>query len=115
MAQVLGSARPGETSVSPEPTDRAAWLEVLDLMEDAVAQAGRPGGSDDEPAPWTPPSNIGPLPEDLEDRARTLLAAQESAMAQLRSARRTNRSHAGVLRALPHRAGTSSVYLDVEG
>jgi hypothetical protein len=104
--------------VSPEPTDRAAWLEVLDLLEDAVEQAGRPdgsGGSETEPAPWTPPTGIGPLPEDLADRARTLLAAQESAMAELRAAQRTNRSHAGVLRALPHRAGTSSVYLDVEG
>jgi len=101
--------------VSPEDTDRAAWLEVLNVMEDAVAAAGRPGVSDDEPAPWTPPEGIGRLPDDLADRARALVAAQETAMAQLRSAQRANRSHAGVLRALPHRAGTTSVYLDVEG
>jgi hypothetical protein len=101
--------------VSPEPTDRAAWLEVLDLMEDAVAQAGRPGGSEAEPAPWAPPSGIGSLPEDLRERATALLTAQEAAIAQLRSAQRANRSHSAVLRALPHRAGTTSVYLDVEG
>lgn len=104
--------------MSPEPTDRAAWLEVLAELEDAVVQAGRPDGfdgADADPTPWTPPAGIGPLPEDLAERARTLLASQESAMALLRSAQRTNRSHAGVLRALPHRAGTSSVYLDVEG
>lgn len=101
--------------MSPEASDRAAWLEVLAELEDAVARAGRPSGSGAEPAPWTPPAGIGPLPEDLADRARTLLAAQESTMAQLRDAQRTNRSHAGMLRALPHRAGTTSVYLDVEG
>lgn len=102
-------------SPEAEPTDRAAWLEVLAELEDAVAEAGRPGEPGAEPAPWTPPVGIGPLPEDLAERARAIVAAQETAMARLRDAQRTNRSHAGMLRALPHRAGTTSVYLDVEG
>jgi hypothetical protein len=95
--------------------DRHAWLEVLTAMEYAVAEVRRAGASGTEPATWSAPADIGPLPEDLRERATRLLAEQEAAMAELRSAQRVNRSHSAVLRALPHRAGKTSVYLDVEG
>ncbi|MFH5824906.1 hypothetical protein [Georgenia sp. AZ-5] len=104
--------------MSPDPTGSEAWLEVLTAMEDAVAEVEQGPGTGPAATPaagWTPPVGIGPIPADLRERAGALVAAQESAMVRLRAAQRTNRSHSAVLRALPHRPGTASIYLDVEG
>ena len=57
-----------------------AWVAELDRLEVDVALAEAMLAADhmelEEPAPWAPPAMRGPLPADLEPRARLVLERQ---------------------------------------
>ncbi|NKX53606.1 hypothetical protein [Arthrobacter mobilis] len=104
----------------PEPApERARWLAVLDELEAqlAAASAARGGGARlQAAAAWTAPKDLGPLPEDLVDRATRLAAAQQEAIAALRSAVRSARQQSAYLDAVPKASGPgAAVYLDLNG
>lgn len=74
---------------APERTDsrwEAAWAEALSALESDVAaseqllhalhsEAAMPV-ADGSLGSWVPPVDLGPLPETMEERARTVLARQ---------------------------------------
>jgi hypothetical protein len=103
---------------SPGSSDRpASWTEALDRLEahaDRAEQMLR-GAASPAPPPWQPPADLGPLPNELVPRARTLLARQQRLMAAIPGALSENRRQQRVA----DRVGdaTSSavrpVYLDV--
>lgn len=93
---------------------RAAWLEALAEME-AVA-----GASGDGTAVPTVPSrrfaDLGPLPPELEGRARDVQRAQKSAIERVIEARRSIGQHLAALRSVPSARDTDrAVYLDATG
>jgi hypothetical protein len=71
-----------------EQSNRQAWEQALDLLEAVTYQAQaqlrtfQPADAD----AWTEPTLTGPLPADLEDRARRLLALQQQVIEQVPTA-----------------------------
>ncbi len=68
-------------SSSPPAEFRAAWVAELDRLEIDVELAEAMLSEERSaelqlPAPWTPPQMRGPLPSDLEPRARLVLERQ---------------------------------------
>lgn len=104
----------------PKQSTSGAWSVLLDDMEaglraaEAAAAAGTP--SDRTVLDWTPPQGLGPLPEELVDRAQRIQAAQHNALRQLEEARASAARHLAALDAVPgSREHGHSVYLDVTG
>lgn len=62
--------------------------------------------------PWTPPTNLGPLPAHLVERARTLLGRQLDVSRQLASAARNSRKHDRAVAHLQVGAPVPPVYID---
>lgn len=80
----------------------------------AAAAAGTP--SDLSTLDWTPQQGLGPLPEELVERAQRIQAAQRKALHQLEEARASAARHLAALDAVPgSREHGHSVYLDVTG
>jgi len=112
------------TSASPElapaepMTDLDAWDAVLSGMERSLEQAV---AFDSEPTvpdvqAWALPSDIGPLPIELRERAERVLDAQNRGVAGLEGRQRTVARHLAALRTVPASTdGGSSPYLDVTG
>lgn len=102
-----------------------SWERVLDGLEaDLAALEARLGGTHlpmepaalgVRPATWAPPSGLGPLPDHLLDRARTLEAAQARTALRLAEIRASAAGHLAALRAVPTAQPHSPVYVDVEG
>ena len=90
----------------------SSWAAILDRMEADLA-----GGIELEQAnTWVTPSNPGALPEQLVDRARDLVEAQQRAIAALTDEKTTLGRHLTALRTVPSAQPTGqSVYLDVVG
>lgn len=88
------------------------WSDLLDRLERDIAVAV----SGDEPEPWSPPAEAGPLPEELADRARRILDAQLESMAMLGKARNGARAHLDALSTVPDGQGPARpLFLDVQG
>lgn len=92
-----------------------ADLAVLESQLGGIQLAGEPAALGGRPVTWTPPSGLGPLPDQLLDRARTLEAAQTRVALRLEEIRTTAGEHLAALRAVPTAQAHSPVYLDVEG
>jgi hypothetical protein len=104
----------------PKQSTDGAWSALLDEMEAdlhvaaAAAAAGAP--SDLTALDWTPRQGLGPLPEELVERAQRILAAQNKALRQLEEAKASAAKHLAALDAVPgSREHGHSVYLDVTG
>ncbi|WP_436698132.1 hypothetical protein [Nocardioides sp. BYT-33-1] len=70
------------------PDRPASWVEALDRLEAHADHAermlqGSTAATGGAPAPWLPPAELGPLPNDLVPRARQLLARQQRLMAAI--------------------------------
>jgi hypothetical protein len=113
--------------VSPR-TERthAAWRAALDELEALVAEADAslPAGDADTvtatastPARrWTPPSGLGPLPQDLATRASSLAERQRGVIGRLEAARAAVLQHLGAVRTVEASHEPSRpVYLDATG
>jgi hypothetical protein len=100
------------------------WEAVLDRLEaDLAALEGRlsaiplavetaPGARADA---WTPPRDLGPLPDHLLERAGALEASQARVALRAEEIRATAAQHLAALRAVPAPSHDAPVYLDVEG
>ncbi|MBB5640811.1 hypothetical protein [Cryobacterium roopkundense] len=106
----------------------AAWLRVLNELEQSLDTANwalAANSTSTSPADaaglapastWRPPATIGPIPAQLEGRARDLLVCQQKLVRELDAARRTAGQHLAALRTVPPvRELDRSVYLDVTG
>lgn len=101
----------------PEPRaeQAQAWAGALDELEARLAGLAVPREGSPV-AGWRPPGIDGPIPAELVDRARALLAAQERAADDLRAALADTSRHLTALKSIPSRIPRStSVYLDVTG
>jgi len=101
-------------------TWEGAWLAALDELEVAVADAERMLADAHReppvvPAPWAPPSGLGPLPASLEARARSLLAQQLLAAQALAAAAVRSRRQLRVHEAMATAPAPVPVYVDVDG
>ncbi|PJJ73294.1 hypothetical protein CLV46_2880 [Diaminobutyricimonas aerilata] len=89
--------------------DAPGWAEVLDLLEaDARDELSA------EAADWHPPADLGPLPPELIDRARAVLALQRARAADLAGRRSSVAAELAAVRAVPTDE-RASVYLDTSG
>ncbi|MEQ4568259.1 hypothetical protein [Paenarthrobacter sp. CAP02] len=89
-----------------------AWSAILDGFEHDIARAvsGGPAG------PWAPPTDAGPLPAALAERARRVLDAQADAVAILSRLKHDAGTQLGAIDAVP--SGSASdrpLLLDVRG
>lgn len=111
---------------SDEVTDRDGWIEALNRLEAdvAAAVADQGGLADDDAASeltsrsaaWSPPVDLGRIPDDLVERARLIAATQQEIIADLQAAVRSNRKHSAFVNSVPSGSDTSrAVYLDVAG
>ena len=113
------SAEPVEPDPTPEDAENlAAWEAVLTELEDNL-EAFRGSASVSDQARelalgWQPPSDLGPLPQQLLSRVRLLAKAQERTYRQLRGEARSNRRQTELIRSVPGPSSTA-VYLDVAG
>jgi hypothetical protein len=65
---------------------------------------------------WAPPSDAGSIPPSLFERARSVLGAQQRAIARLTSEQEAVAQHLAALQTVPPAGATGqSVYLDVVG
>jgi hypothetical protein len=88
--------------------DLESQLSGIPLLTDPAARRGGAGG-------WTPPSDLGPLPDHHADRARALEAAQARIALRLSDIRATAAHQLTALRSVPSTRQPTPVYLDVEG
>lgn len=103
----------------PESDNWTAWLDILAAMEADLAEFDRgltfSGVSSIVPE-WKIPQNVGPIPENLVDRADRTLRAQRDAIRRVQDLQRETASHLTALRSVPSAVRTGQpVYLDVAG
>ncbi len=93
------------------------WQNSLDALEDeagaALGLSERAPSAVDGIAGWAPPADLGPLPQVLLDRARSLAALQERAVTMLTDSRAVVEQEMAEL-ARPRRH-VQPVYMDVTG
>lgn len=101
---------------SPDP--HTAWAAILDEFDAQLARVDLLTAELSDAGVVLPLSDLaelvadpGPLPEHLVARARTVLTAQQEAMARLEGLRRELSRHIGVARAADSRPDVA-VYLD---
>ncbi|MGO4690023.1 hypothetical protein [Glaciibacter sp. 2TAF33] len=112
--------------MTPTDAGRAGWVRALDTLEaelgemlvSTLRQAQGTAGSTTQVSTsgWTPPGGLGPIPADLEARARKLLAGQRELIAELEHTKRATAAQLRALRKMPAtRPAAASVYLDTNG
>jgi hypothetical protein len=115
-------------AMSPADSAREAWLRALEDLEAELGNVLVSASSTTQTSPatktssttaastWTPPSGLGPIPAELEGRARELLAGQRELIAELERARCATAAQLVSLRKVPATRPTgASVYLDIHG
>ena len=99
------------------PRRPVTWREALDRLEAHAERAERmlQGHRTAEDAPWTPPTDLGPIPDEFLPRARLLLERQQRLMSAipriLTDTRQQQRVADRVSDATTTRSGP--VYLDI--
>lgn len=86
------------------------WSDALDALEARLAdqRVALAEGQPDRLAPFTPPSGLGPLPEELLPRALRLLDEQEALIAELTAARDAARAKVATTRPAQTRRARST-------
>jgi hypothetical protein len=84
--------------------EAATGVTVSEAIGDATADAA-----------WTAPTHLGPLPDQLRERAERLLARQRASLRDLDDLHRETGRHLAAVRAVPSPREGQSVYLDVSG
>jgi hypothetical protein len=115
-------------AMSPVDSAREAWLRALETLEAELgnilvstsptteASSATESSSTTAASTWTPPSGLGPIPVELEGRARELLAGQRELIAELEHTKRATATQLAALRKVPATRPTgASVYLDTHG
>jgi alpha-galactosidase/6-phospho-beta-glucosidase family protein len=104
----------------PEPAEvSASWRLILGELESDLARmasgaaledGGRIGSAD-----WSPPTVLGPLPDEYAETVRGLIARQRLALEALEDHQRRTGEHLAAVRAAEPARGQQAAYLDVEG
>lgn len=92
-----------------------AWEDALTALELDVEATERVLDHDHVPAPpdpWAPPTGLGPLPAELADRARALLARQVELSRRVAEAAILARKHGQAAQAMRSVPPAVPVYLD---
>jgi len=97
----------------------ASWRLILGELEGDLARlksgevlehGGRIASAD-----WSPPTIVGPLPDEYANTVRELIEQQRIALEELEEARRRTGEHLAAVKAAEPARGHISAYLDVEG
>lgn len=97
----------------------ASWRLILGELEGDLARlksgevledGGRIASAD-----WSPPTIVGPLPDEYAHAVRELIDQQRIAIEALDEARRRTGEHLSAVKAAEPARGHQSAYLDVEG
>lgn len=89
-----------------------SWESALDKLELDVAAAM----TGDLPAAWVPPTGLGPIPQELEGRARLLLEAQMEATELIGASKASTAKHLQAIASIPEPDGRPRLaFLDVTG
>lgn len=113
---LLASADKALTELNADEESLRRWEESLDTMQqDAEAALDGNAATGDATAgsAWTAPTDLGPLPELLLDRARYLAGLQAQAVGVLAQARTGVEHELAAL--VPKRRDVRPVYVDVAG
>jgi hypothetical protein len=115
-------------AMSPVDSAREAWLRALEDLEAELGNILVSASSTTQTSPatktssttaastWTAPRDLGPIPAELEGRARELLAGQRELIAELEHTKRATATQLAALRKMPATRPTgASVYLDTHG
>ncbi len=95
--------------------ERSSARSLKDLMAGAHAEATPEPGPVPLPGRVVLPTNPGPIPAELLERAQLILEAQQQAIERVEVARRTTGRHLAAMRSvMPHR-DDRAVYLDISG
>ncbi|MCX6400749.1 MAG: hypothetical protein NTX33_12580 [Propionibacteriales bacterium] len=105
-------------NANPErPRRPVTWREALDRLEEHADRAERmlQGHRTAEDAPWQPPTDLGPIPDEFLPRARVLLERQQRLMAAIPGILSDTRQQQRVADRVSDATTTRSVpvYLDV--
>lgn len=104
-------------STPAEPRRPVSWREALDRLEEHADRAEQMirGLATGDDAPWTPPTDLGPIPDEFLPRARQLLERQQALMAAIPTALTSTRQQQQVTDRVSSATTrpTGSVYLDV--
>ncbi|MBB2993902.1 hypothetical protein [Paeniglutamicibacter cryotolerans] len=104
---------------SAPAAEEAGWLELIAVMESELSALrgtlARGGDPEPDPAPWTPPAGLGPLPVSLEPRVSALLAEMDDAKLTVAGKRDEASRQLRAVAIVPRPAPGNSVYLDVTG
>lgn len=85
----------------------ADWTVVLERMERDLASP--------DAAPWHPDPDLGPLPAELEGRARTVAARQRARIAELAAELEAVRAQLQAARRIPRPHTDVAAYIDRDG
>ena len=94
----------------------ASWRLILGELESDVARLrsgdleGRISSAD-----WSPPTIVGPLPDEYAHAVRELIEQQRLALEALEEARKSTGERLTAVRAAEPARGHQAAYLDVEG
>ena len=97
----------------------ASWRLILSELENDLARLNSGEVLDDggriASADWSPPTLVGPLPDEYAHAVRDLIERQRVALEALEEARRRTAGHLSAVRAAEPARGQNAVYLDIEG
>ena len=97
----------------------ASWRLILSELENDLARLNSGEVLDEGgrivSADWSPPTVVGPLPDEYAHAVRDLIERQRVALEALEQARRTTAGHLSAVRAAEPARGQNPVYLDAEG
>lgn len=104
---------------------RGAWDAALDVLEADLERTNRLLDETfvedqaqvalDRARMWRVPQGLGPLPPELTERAREVLAEQKATATRLARAMTDSRQHSKMLDAVDNRQHARPIYLDTEG
>ncbi len=104
---------------APEPFDIDDPFLPIRSWEDALARFEadlQAAIAHTDPMPWRPPIALGPIPDDLLERAAHILEAQLYTTRYLEDVRQTTARHLAAVRAVdPTNATPHPVYFDLMG
>ena len=97
----------------------ASWRIILGELEGDLARLQSGAALDDGgrivSADWSPPTIVGPLPDEYAHAVRELIEQQRLALEALEEARKSTGERLTAVRAAEPARGHQAAYLDVEG
>ena len=88
---------------------------ILGELERDLARLKSGEGGRIASADWSPPTIVGPLPDEYAHMVRDLIEQQRLTLEALEDARRTTADHLAAVKAAEPARGHQAAYLDVEG